>query len=193
MSDLVSRATWRVTALAAPAWQTACSSCRAPNSRFTATDRFRVNANGAQLDVWLLYACDDCGATRKRSLLRRAPVASIAPERLDAYHRNDPACARAHALEIPTREALPYHVERPPLPATGVLLATIEQPDRCGVRWDRFLARELGVSRAAIQHRWRRGAIAIDGAASLSDPVGDRQRLRVAFGAESTGEATVRR
>lgn len=182
MSVSLARAVWRVTALATPTWRSACAVCGVPNARFSATDRFRVNANGGQLDAWLLYACDACGATRKRSLLRRAPVGSVPPERLDAWHRNDPACAWSHAFELATHEPLPYRVERPPLPPGGALLARIEQPFACGLRWDRFLAAELGRSRAAIANAWSSGAVAIEGVRSLADRVGDGALLRVALG-----------
>jgi hypothetical protein len=126
-----------------------------------------------------LYACDGCGATHKRSLLRRAPVAAIDPERLDAYHRNDPARAWAHAFEIATHEPLPHRVEWPALPASGTLLARIEQPFACGLRWDRFLAAELGWSRARVAAAWREGALSIDTARALADRVADGATLRV--------------
>lgn len=182
MSVPTARAVWRVTALATPAWCNACSACGTPTARFSATDRFRVNANGAHLDVWLLYACDACGATRKRGLLRRAPIASIAPERLDAWHRNDRVCAWSHAFEVATHEPLPYRIERPPLPAAGTLLARIQQPFACGLRWDRFLAVELGRSRVGVVNAWGSGAIAIEGVRSLADRVGDGALLRVMLG-----------
>ncbi|RIK98016.1 MAG: hypothetical protein DCC71_21300, partial [Proteobacteria bacterium] len=99
---------WRVEALAAPPWLRACSVCGIAAARFEATDRFRANAHRGRLDVWLLYACSACGATEKRRLLRGAAADAIAPARLDAYHRNDAALARAHAFELPVREPLPH-------------------------------------------------------------------------------------
>src|SRR5262245_442707 len=130
-------AVWRVVALAAPAWVRPCPRCPDPAARFAATARFRVNANGGRLDVWLLYACAACGVTEKRRLLHRAPVAAIEPARLDGYHRNDAALAWSHAFELPVHAELPHRVERPPLPAAGAFAARIDQPDPCGVRWDR--------------------------------------------------------
>lgn len=179
MPDSCTRAVWRVSALATPAWRRPCPGCCDPNARFTATDRFRVNASGARLDVWLLYACDACGATRKRSVLRRTPVAAIPPERLDAYHHNDCTRAWVHAFEIATDEPLPHRVERPALPAGGTLLACIEQPFACGLRWDRLLAAEFGWSRARVAAAWRAGAVAIDAARALSDRVVDGATFRV--------------
>jgi hypothetical protein len=172
-------AVWRVVALGAPAWVRPCPGCLDSNAPFLATDRFRVNANGSRLDVWLLYACPKCGATEKRRLHHRTPVGAIDPARLDGYHRNDAALAWSHAFELAVRDELPHRVERPPLPAAGTLVATIEQPHPCGVRWDRLLARELGWSRARATSAWRRGELAIDGVRSLADRVADGRVVRV--------------
>lgn len=192
MSELV---VWRVVALATPPWLRACARCRVSSALFVATDRFRVNASGPHLDVWLLYGCRACGATAKRSLLRRTPVRAIEPWRLDAYHRNDAALARIHAFEVPVRDELAHRVERPPLAASGAFAARIEQPEPCGVRWDRLLARELGRSRSAIERAFARGAIAIEGAASLAERVAHGQLARVELGSDpnATPEATLRR
>ena len=173
---------WRVVALAAPAWVRACSTCLDSAARFAATDRFRVNANGGRLDVWLLYACGACGATAKRRLLHRAPVAAIEPARLDGYQRNDASLAWSHAFELAVRAELAYRVERPPLPGAGTLVARLEQPHPCGVRWDRLLARELGWSRARVVAAWRRGEIAVERARTLSDRVADGRLVRIALG-----------
>jgi hypothetical protein len=173
---------WRVVALATPAWIRGCSRCAESSAHFAATERFRVNASQGRLDVWLLYACACCGATEKRRLLRRVPVAAIEPERLDGYHRNDAQLAWTHAFELPLLHELPQRVERPPLPATGTVTARIEQPYPCGARWDRLLARELGWSRSRTVAAWRSAAISIDGAGSLAERVGRGQRLCLTLG-----------
>lgn len=170
---------WRVVALATPPWERACTRCPDSKARFEAAARFRVNAHQGRLDVWLLHACARCGATEKRRLLHRTPVAAIEPARLDAYHRNDAALAWSHAFELPVREELPHRVARPPLAAGRPLAVRIDQPQPCGVRWDRLLARELGWSRSRVAAAFRTGAIAIPGVASLASRVADGARLEV--------------
>lgn len=186
---------WRVVALATPPWERACMRCSVSNARFEVTDRFRVNAHQGRLDVWLLYACERCGAVEKRKLLHRTAVAAIEPASLDGYHRNDATLARRHAFEMPVRDELAHRVERPPLAAGNAFALRIEQPEPCGVRWDRLFARELGRSRSAIAAAWRRGAIALDGARSLHDRVIDGHRARVKLESDpnSTVGATLRR
>ncbi len=149
---------WRLEATALPAWITACPRC-ARSRAFRCAERFRVNASGARLDVWLLYRCPDCGLAHKRSLLRRTPVARLAPGSLEAYQADAPERVRAAAFAFGVgAEELPYRVLRPPLPARGGLAARIEAPEPVGVRWDLFLARELAWSRSRVARAFASGA-----------------------------------
>jgi hypothetical protein len=175
VSDL---AVWRVEPLAMPPLAASCPHCRACD-RFACAGRFRVNANQARLDVWLLYRCERCDHTLKRRLLRRVPVGALAPERLEGYFRDDPELARAHAFEVPVAEPLPYRVARAPIDPSEGVVARIVQPHPCGLRWDRFLARELGVSRTHVVRAWRAGAIAVAPAPRAPNaPVRDGDELR---------------
>src|SRR5262245_8081377 len=168
---------WRVEVLATPAWPDTCVRCR----RLTphdSTGKFRVNANGERHDVWLLYRCRDCGETKKRRLAQRRLASELpggAP--LAAYLENDAALARRHAFafEPAPREALPYRVHRPPLPASGALAAHIAQTEPSGARWDRFLAQELGWTRSRVARAAACGALVLPDAGALSRPVRDGQ------------------
>jgi hypothetical protein len=173
-------AIWRIEALAAPRWMQACSGCHAI-SPFESNECFRVNANGGRLDVWLLYGCRGCGATAKRSVLRRVRVADVDPARLDGYHRNDAALAWRHAFDVATAEPLPHRVVRPPLPASGVLHVAIEQPFACGLRCDALLAAELGWSRTRVARAFAAKQIELLRGASLASRVRDGDAIRVAM------------
>jgi len=63
--------------------------CRA-ESATTGEGRFRVNANGNLLDVWLLVRCVSCDRTSKLTVHERAPVRSFDPAELHGYRVNDP-------------------------------------------------------------------------------------------------------
>jgi hypothetical protein len=169
---------WRVEALAAPPLVRPCPTCRS-EAPFATTGKFRVNANGGRLDVWLLYRCPACGVIAKRSVLRRIRPRDVDPARLDAYHRNDAAVARAHAFECVAATPLPYAVARPPLPACGALAVRVEQPFAVGVRIDSLLAGELGWSRSAVARAFARGHVALDAGRSLRDRVRDGEAFQV--------------
>jgi hypothetical protein len=173
-------ALWRVHALATPPLAAPCARC-ARLQRFECAGRFRVNAQQRRLDVWLLYRCSVCGATAKRRLARRRSVDEIPRERLEAYLRNDPALVRAHAFELPLAGALPYRVERPPLGAARALRVRIAQPHPCGVRWDRFLARELGWTRSRAARAWRSAAVCVRPRGSPARAVADGDEVSVSW------------
>ena len=65
-----------------------CLRCRRPR-RFRCTSKFRVNANGKSIDVWLLFDCCSCGATAKLPVLERVAVSRIGQARLQAFETND--------------------------------------------------------------------------------------------------------
>lgn len=64
-----------------------CLSCR--SAQYRAHGKFRVNANGKLLDVWLLALCAGCGATIKLTVLERVHVRAIDPSILTRFHDND--------------------------------------------------------------------------------------------------------
>ena len=165
--------------LGTPAWHDVCSRC----GRVTphdSTGLFRVNSNGERHDLWLLYRCRACAATRKRRLAHRRPASLLPGGALQPYLENDAACARQHAFDVAQPGPLPYRVQRPALPASDELRVRIESPEPCGERWDRFLARELGCSRAHVVRAAAAGALRLDGAVSLARPVRDGQGFTLA-------------
>jgi len=75
-----------------------CQRCRFP-CRFRCTGKFRVNANGKSIDVWLLFDCCSCGSTAKLPVLERVAVSRIGRTRLQAFETNDPDEATAAASD----------------------------------------------------------------------------------------------
>jgi hypothetical protein len=61
--------------------------------------RFRVNASGKLLDVWLLVRCVSCGRTGKLTVRERAPVRSFDPAELHGYLANDPGLVACRLLD----------------------------------------------------------------------------------------------
>lgn len=47
-----------------------CGGCGSKRS-FVSTKRFRVNANGSRLDVWLIYQCEQCKHTLNVAIYER--------------------------------------------------------------------------------------------------------------------------
>jgi hypothetical protein len=78
---------WLVYPTRLPLIQRRCLRCA--SAQYRAHGRFRVNANGKLLDVWLLAQCVGCGETLKLTVLERVHVRAIDRSTLIRFHDND--------------------------------------------------------------------------------------------------------
>jgi len=146
----VETATWRIVPLRTPRVLRRCSRCDAERP-FSSTDKFRVNANGRKVDVWLVYRCDACGISWNRTVLERRTPEAIGTDLYRRYEANDLALAWAHAFDprgVRADADVPLRVEK-----TGPDVADairFEVPYPIARRLDRLLARELGVPRSSL-------------------------------------------
>lgn len=90
--DIDRKALWVVKELGLPVIVKTCVSCR--SARHRPTGKFRVNANGKLLDVWMLIGCESCGRTSKIPIHERVQVPALRGERLLGFENNDPAVVR---------------------------------------------------------------------------------------------------
>lgn len=67
-----------------------CAGCGG-KSTYRCADRFRVNANGKRLDVWLIYRCERCKHTYNLPVYSRALRDALSAEEYRALLANDPA------------------------------------------------------------------------------------------------------
>lgn len=86
------KALWAVRESGLPTVVKPCMGCS--GTRHTPSGKFRVNANGKLLDVWLLLCCAACGLTSKVPVHERVHVQSLGRARRLAYETNDPAMVR---------------------------------------------------------------------------------------------------
>ena len=89
---------WVVRRTRLPLLSLRCADCRS-ESATTGEGRFRVNANGKLLDVWLLVRCVSCDRTSKLTVHERAPVRSFDPAELHGYRANDPELVASRLLD----------------------------------------------------------------------------------------------
>jgi hypothetical protein len=95
--DTDRKALWVVKELGLPALVKACASCT--STRHRPTGKFRMNANGKLLDVWMLICCELCGRTSKVPVHERIQVRALEHERLLMFENNDPAMVRHLAMD----------------------------------------------------------------------------------------------
>jgi hypothetical protein len=96
-SDAGRKALWVIRELGLPAIVKACASCTC--TRHHPTGKFRVNANGKILDVWMLICCELCGRTSKIPIHERVHVQALQSGRLLMFEANDPAMVRDLAMD----------------------------------------------------------------------------------------------
>ncbi|MFB9446362.1 DUF1062 domain-containing protein [Dactylosporangium vinaceum] len=149
---------WLVRRTRLPLLHRRCPDCRSASAT-TGPGRFRVNANGKLLDVWLLVRCVGCDRTSKLTVHERVPVARLDPAALDGYHANDPALVAAVLLDPRHRAALDWRgawrLDTPAAPLAGdwPVQVEVEFADPVPVRPDRLIAHGLGISRNDVPAR----------------------------------------
>jgi hypothetical protein len=154
---------WAVRRTRLPLLALRCVAC--PSGRATlGNGRFRVNANGKLLDVWLLVNCVSCDRTSKLTVHDRVPVRSLRADLLAGYSANspslvvdtllDPLIARRNRFALDWDGCWELHA--PPVPDPEdpwPLQVTVTFDDPVPVRPERLIAQGLGISRNEIANR----------------------------------------
>ena len=169
---------WAVRRTRLPLLALRCTAC--PSGRATIGDgRFRVNANGRLLDVWLLADCVSCGRTNKLTVHDRVPVRSLRAGLLAGYSANanplvmeallDPSVARRNRFALDWDGCWELHA--PPVPEDPwPLQITVTFDDPVPVRPERLIAHGLGISRNKVARRVK-----------IDIPLNHRTRLDFSF------------
>lgn len=76
-----------------------CSGC-GRKTHFQNTGKFRVNANGNKLDVWLIYQCENCKHTFNLTVYERQKAASIPREEYESFLSNSEQLANAYGRDL---------------------------------------------------------------------------------------------
>jgi hypothetical protein len=156
-------AQWVIRELGLPALVRACVSCR--SGRHHPTGKFRVNANGKLLDVWMLIGCELCGRTAKIPVHERIQVRVLDRERRLRFENNDPAMVRELVTDAALAGRAGYQLDWSGTweLATGMRPGELERPDPAPlkvavrfelpvpIRVERLLTTGLGLSRAAVR------------------------------------------
>ena len=152
---------WVVRRTRLPLLSLRCVTCRA-ESATAARGRFRVNANGKILDVWLLVHCVSCDRTSKLTVRERATVSSFDPVELHGHQLNDPALVAATLLDPAFARRCRFTldwtgawtVDAPTVPLDGwPVRVDVTFDDPVPVRPDRLIANRFGLTRSEVLRR----------------------------------------
>ena len=137
-----------------------CPGC-SDKMRYRNTNCFRVNANGSQIDVWLIYQCERCKHTYNLRIFERTKAAGIPSQIYQSFLEND----RELALEYVNDKQLfsknkaeidleseKYHMRVIKGELTNDFeYIEIANPFELRVRTDRVIADLLGISRSKLK------------------------------------------
>lgn len=147
-----------------------CSKCGC-KMNYVNTGRFRVNANGRKIDVWLIYQCEKCKHTLNLSIYERVNPEMIPEEEYLKFLGNDEDLA----LEYGTNyhlfarnkaqicdDKIEYIIKKETISIKEPLesdILCIENLLAKKIRTDKFVSELLGLSRSKIQGYVRDGII----------------------------------
>ena len=76
-----------------------CGGC-GKKQEFLNSSKFRVNANGNNVDVWLIYRCKKCKHSWNLTIYERIKPGKIPAELFEAFQTNDTETAAAYGRNI---------------------------------------------------------------------------------------------
>lgn len=150
-----------------------CSKCGV-KTRFRNTKKFRVNANGNKLDVWLIYQCENCKHTLNLAIYERQKVTSLAKDEYMRFLSNDEELAERYGKNMQffrknkadiDFEGLNYdfvklHEENSD--CGEQILLTIHNPYQLKIHPEKQIAEVLGLSRSQVKKLVEQGEIKLE-------------------------------
>lgn len=157
--------TWTITPKGLPKVIRNCSKCKGKTS-FENSRKFRVNANGRLIDVWLIFRCEKCRTVWNMAIHERQMVDTIGQEEYEGFLNNDcrlaenygtdPVIFQKNRAEAIFEETA-YQIEMcsPPIsntePAHREVLLRVPFP--FDLRIDSLLSDQFSISRSTVK-RW---------------------------------------
>ncbi len=145
-----------------------CAGCGG-KSTFQSTNKFRVNANGKQLDVWLIYQCSKCKHTYNISIYSRVNRSTLRKTEYEKLMQNDPKIVSEYGMDRNTfkRNGLiileePTFILKDTDECTEENTITIRNPYQISIRYDNLIAECLSISRSEAKKVLETGFLSIN-------------------------------
>lgn len=164
---------WNLRPTHAPMVSRHCAKCEKTRP-FYCSEKFRINAQQKNVDVWLIYKCKVCDTTWNCSIMRQVNPRTIPPDLFDKLQNNDQKTSWDYAFRfdlIKRNEAVPdtnieYTVEGEKIDyeaaGKGKVTVLLTAEYRLDPRLDTLLSGQLGVSRKQLNALFEGGGMEID-------------------------------
>lgn len=141
-----------------------CSGC-GRKTHFINTKKFRVNANGNKLDVWLIYQCEQCKHTLNLAIYERYKASSIPEKEYKCFLGNDEQLAEMYGKDMQLFRKNKAEIDYERIKYDFVklheitgssnfgeqIVLTIHNPYELKIRPEKQIAEVLGLSRSQIK------------------------------------------
>ena len=149
-----------------------CPKC-GRKSHYINTKKFRVNANGNKLDIWLIYQCAECKHTLNLAIYERKKASSITKEEYRCFLDNDEQLAEIYCKNMQlfrTNKAdidfdrlhygvIKLHETKENSGFGEQIIITVKNPNQMKIRSEKQIAMVLGLSRNQVKSLLEKGEI----------------------------------
>lgn len=90
---------WELVPQNLPVVRRNCPKCN-EKTHFINTQKFRVNANKSNIDIWLIYQCENCKSTWNLTIYERINPSDISNEIYERFLANDMDLARDYGFDL---------------------------------------------------------------------------------------------
>jgi len=91
---------WEIKVKNTPTLKRKCNHCN--SKQFYCSNKFRMNAQKRNIDVWLIYRCTACDSTYNLTILSRSKPEMIKKELFHQFSENSEAAAWEYAFSLET-------------------------------------------------------------------------------------------
>lgn len=151
-----------------------CSGCGV-KSRYINTNRFRVNANGNKIDVWLIYQCEKCRHTFNLAIYERQNPLNVPETEYNLFLSNDEELAQKYGKDSQffkkNKAEIDYKnidfdlvklLESEENESEERILILVHNPYGLKIRVEKQIAIALGLSISNVKKMILQGKISID-------------------------------
>ena len=149
-----------------------CPKC-GRKAHFKNTKKFRINANGNKMDIWLIYQCAECKHSLNLAIYERQKVSSIPKEEYQSFLENDEQLAEMYGKNMQLFRKNKVDIDPDRLHYEFVrlneiiencgfgeqIVITIKNPYQLKIRSEKQIAMVLGLSRSQVKSLLEKGEI----------------------------------
>jgi len=165
---------WELVPENLPIVKRSCPKCN-EKTNYINSEKFRINANKNNIDIWLIYKCEKCKSTWNMTIYERIKPCNISKLEYDKFLSNDRELAREYAFNssvysknkaevildninyrLVQRKLEAYYIKENELVIELVCKYPIE------LRVDKLLSDILGISRSKIKGMLKEGVVFIN-------------------------------